>query len=391
MHKLPYNLEEVIKMKRKIVVALIFAIILNITAIGAELPQIEGIKAGILIDSNTGKVLYAQNEHEQFPPASITKIMSLILIAEAIDSGDIALTDTVPVSLNAMNMGGSQIWLEVGELMTVDELLKAVTVASANDATVALAELVSGSEDAFVAEMNAKAKELGMTNTTFMNSAGLDEDGHLSTAYDIALMSRELIKYDVVMQYTTIWMDSLRGGEMQLVNTNKMIRFYDGATGLKTGTTDGAGSCLAASAMREDLHLVSVVLGADSSDVRFGASTSILDFGFANYCNVVHNVEEVIETVPISGGVLQSAAVEYSAQNSILMEKAEKENLTYRIVMEESLQAPVYAGDKAGEIIYESGGEEMMTVEILLTEDVREMSFWDALSKLLASYTDKLG
>lgn len=246
---------------------------------GVDLP----VKSAVLMDQGSGTILYAENEDVQLPPASITKVMSLLLVMEAIDSGKISLTDKVVCSDTAAAYGGSQIWLKPGEEMTVDDLLKAAAISSANDATVCLAEYVAGSEEAFIGLMNQRAAELGMANTTFRCAAGLDQPGHLSTAKDVAIMSRALLGHPLILNYSTVWMDSLRGGETQLVNTNRMIRFYQGATGLKTGTTSGAGSCLAASASRDGLGLIAVVMGADTSDHRFAAARSLLDWGFANF------------------------------------------------------------------------------------------------------------
>ena len=248
----------------------------------AEMPVEVPAKSAILMEQSTGQVLCEMNADEQMPPASITKVMTLLLVMEAVESGRLSLEDTVTCSPHASSMGGSQIWLEVGEQMTVQDLIKATAVASANDASVALAEKVAGSEDAFVVMMNERAEQLGMTGTHFVNCTGLDAPGHLTTARDIATMSRILIQHPMIREYSSIWMDSLRGGETQLVNTNKLVRFYDGATGLKTGTTDGAGSCLAATATRNGLSLVAVSLGSATSDERFQSARNILEYGCAN-------------------------------------------------------------------------------------------------------------
>ena len=241
-------------------------------------------KSVILMECSTGKVLYENNADESLSPASITKIMTMLLIAEYLDNGNLLLTDKVTASEHAVSMGGSQIWLEVGEQMTVEELLKAVAVGSANDASVALAEHIAGSEEGFVGMMNEKAQTLNMTNTVFKNACGLDEDGHITSARDVAIMSCELLKHDIIKQFTTIWMDSLRDGSTELVNTNKLVRFYSGATGLKTGTTDNAGCCLSASAKRDGMEIVAVVMNAESSNERFTGAKKLLDYGFANWC-----------------------------------------------------------------------------------------------------------
>ncbi len=247
--------------------------------VGPSLPA----RAAVLMEQTTGKVLFALNEREPLPPASITKVMSLLLVMESIDQGSLTLQSEVCCSEEAAAMGGSQIWLEPGEVMTVDELLQAAVIGSANDATLALAEAVAGSEAAFVELMNQRAARLGMTDTTFKNAVGLDEKGHLTSARDVAIMSAELLKYPLITNYSTVWMADLRGGETQLVNTNRLIRTYEGATGLKTGTTSQAGKCLSVSASRQDLSLVAVVLGCQSSDDRFAAGRALLDYGFANY------------------------------------------------------------------------------------------------------------
>ncbi|MBQ2135263.1 MAG: D-alanyl-D-alanine carboxypeptidase, partial [Clostridia bacterium] len=240
-------------------------------------------KSVILMEVNTGKILYEDNADEALPPASITKIMSLLLVMEAIDRGDFDLQTVISASEHACSMGGSQIWLEPGESMEVDSLLKAAVIASANDATVALGEAVAGSEEGFVALMNERAKELGMINTNFVNCTGLDAEGHLTSAHDVAIMSCELIKHDLIKDYSTVWMDTLRNGESELVNTNKLVRFYEGTTGLKTGTTSTAGYCLSATAQRNGMELAAVVMGGDTSNDRFGGAKKLLDYGFANY------------------------------------------------------------------------------------------------------------
>ncbi|MGN1320098.1 MAG: D-alanyl-D-alanine carboxypeptidase family protein, partial [Acutalibacteraceae bacterium] len=240
-------------------------------------------KSAILMEVNTGEILYEMNADEQMPPASITKIMSLLLVMEAVDRGELSLEDVITASEHACSMGGSQIWLEPGESMTVDDLLKAAVIASANDATVALGEQIAGSEEGFVSMMNERASQLGMTNTKFINATGLDADGHISTAHDVAIMSAELIKHDLIKNYSTVWMDTLRDGESELVNTNKLVRFYEGTTGLKTGTTSGAGYCLSATAERNGLSLVAVIMAGETSADRFNGAKKLLDYGFANY------------------------------------------------------------------------------------------------------------
>lgn len=281
--------------------------------------------AAILIEQNSGKILYEQNSHEKLRPASVTKVMSILLIMEALDSNKISLTDKIPCSENAANMGGSQIWLDVREELTVDEMLKAICVASANDCTVAMAEYLAGSEEAFVERMNTKAKEIGMNDTCFKNCHGLDTDGHITSAYDIALMSRELLNnHPSIKNYTTIWLDTLRDGKSTLNNTNKLIRNYKGATGLKTGSTDLALYNLSASATRDDLSLIAVIMKAPSTKVRFSEAQKLLDYGFSNYSYTSFaKKSSVITSIPVSKGVLSSinaifaedARLSYSKRN----------------------------------------------------------------------------
>ncbi len=345
---------------------------------GVDLP----VKSAVLMDQGTGAVLYAENEDVKLPPASITKIMSLLLIMEAIDSGKIALTDKVTCSDTASGYGGSQIWLKPGEEMTVDDLLKAAAISSANDATVCLAEYVAGSEAAFVQLMNDKARELGMTNTTFQGATGLDSDGHLTTAKDIAIMSRALLEHPLILNYSTVWMETLRGGETQLVNTNRLVRFYQGATGLKTGTTSGAGSCLSATATRDGLGLIAVVMGADTSDHRFAAARSLLDWGFANFMKAALTPPENILPVPVTGGVETQVEVTCLPPEGILIEKGKKEAITQDVILPESVAAPVEEGQELGTIAVCVDGERVAEYPILAASGVERMSFGKALGIL---------
>lgn len=345
---------------------------------GVDLP----VKSAVLMNQGSGTILYAENEDVQLPPASITKVMSLLLVMEAIDSGKISLTDKVVCSDTAAAYGGSQIWLKPGEEMTVDDLLKAAAISSANDATVCLAEYVAGSEEAFIGLMNQRAAELGMANTTFRCAAGLDQPGHLSTAKDVAIMSRALLGHPLILNYSTVWMDSLRGGETQLVNTNRMIRFYQGATGLKTGTTSGAGSCLAASASRDGLGLIAVVMGADTSDHRFAAARSLLDWGFANFMQAKLTPPEDILPVPVTGGVERQVEVICQPPEGILIEKGKLEAITQDVILPESVAAPVAAGQELGSIAVCVEGERVSEYPILAAEPVERMSFGKALSIL---------
>lgn len=340
-------------------------------------------KSAILIDQTTGTVLYEKNADEKMPPASITKIMTMLLVMEALDAGKITLSDPVTGSENAASMGGTQIWLEVGETFTVDEMLKACAIASANDASMALAEFVGGSETAFVAMMNEKAKALGMENTVFVNPTGLDANGHLSTARDISIMSRELLSHPAITNYTTVWMDSLRGGEMGLVNTNKLVRFYNGCTGLKTGTTDGAGSCLSASATRDNLSLIAVVMGCKTSKERFADARALLDYGFASFEQYTPTLpEDLPKTIPVTGGMALSVRIKPGEMTGVLLRKGESASVTIDTAYAQSMQAPIHAGDELGTITYRREDETICQIPLLAAEEVEALSFIRALAKL---------
>ena len=344
--------------------------------------------SALLMDAKSGKILFEKNAHDQRPCASITKVMTLLLVMEALDTERIRLDDTVTTSAHAASMGGSDIWLEEGEQMTVDDMIKATAVASANDAAVALAEFISGTEDDFVAAMNAKAKELGMKDTVFKNCNGLDEEGHLTSAYDVALMSRALIAHPKIYDYTGIWLDSLRGGETQIVNTNKLLRTYDGITGLKTGTTGDAGSCITATAERGGMSLIAVVLGADSGTARFKDAAALLDHGFANYESVTLSLTDELDPVTVEGGMQSEVGVACEDSASLTLPKGEKDKLKRSVTMEESVAAPVTKGDKVGTISYTLDDKELASFDILAAEDVEKKSFssifallWEALIK----------
>ena len=336
-------------------------------------------KSVILLEQSTGEVLYSYNPDEHYPPASITKIMTLLLVMEAIDAGKITVDDMVTCSQHAADMGGSQIWLEPNEQMSVHDLLKATAVSSANDAATCLAEYVAGSEEAFVAMMNQRAQELGMKNTVFKNTNGLDAEGHLSTARDIAIMSMELLKHPKILEYTTIWMDSLRGGETQLVNTNKMIRYYDGATGLKTGTTDGAGSCLSASATRNGMTLIAVTLGSATSDERFYTAKKLLDYGFANY--ELANIQPMSAETPVkvTGGVENEVTVEPQPPEPLVLPKGRSQEITQEIELMPQVSAPVEKGQTVGRVIVKLGEEEILTYPMVASQSVEKMTLPRAL------------
>ena len=346
-------------------------------------------KSMILMEQNTGNVLFESHADEQLAPASITKIMSLLLFCEAISEGKLKLSDKVTCSEHAASMGGSQIWFEPSEAMTVNDLMKAVAVGSANDATVALGEAVAGSEDAFVDLMNSRAKELGMKNTHFVNCSGLDADGHLTTARDIAIMSRELMKHSLITDYSTIWMDTLRNGSTQLVNTNKLVRFYKGATGLKTGTTDQAGCCLSATAKRDSLELIAVVMGSPSSNDRFSSAKALLNFGFANYSTkkVPIDISEN-ETIKINGGTKTSIKLSAPKKVNVLCEKSNAEQIKVKLNLPESVDAPIKKGDVIGRAEILLNDKPITSVNIKATEDVEVMTFYKALLRVLLGIFD---
>ena len=342
--------------------------------------------SALLMEKQTGTVLFAQDEHPPREPASVTKIMTLLLVMEAIDSGALSYDDVVTGSAHAAGMGGSQIWLKENEQMTVRDLLKAVCIVSGNDAAVALAEHLAGSEDAFVERMNARAQELGMNDTHFVNCTGLPAAGHLTSACDIALMSRELILHHPdIRQFTTVWMDSLRGGESMLVNTNKLIRFYDGATGLKTGSTGSAGYCLSATAEKNGMELIAVVLKGKTSDERFSDAKSLLNYGFSTWSLVTVTPDEVLPPVPVMLGVRGTVQPVLTSENTLLVEKTLANGLTKEVALAESVAAPVYAGDTLGQLtVRDAAGNTVAELPILAGEDVGHVTFVQMLGRCLA-------
>lgn len=341
--------------------------------------------SAILIDQNSGKVLYEHNSHEQLRPASVTKVMTILLIMEALDSGKISLTDKIPCSENASNMGGSQIWLDVREELTVDEMLKAICVASANDCTVAMAEYLEGSTSAFVEKMNAKAKELGMNDTCFKNCHGLDEDGHVTSSYDISLMSKELLcKHPIITKYTTIWMDSLRDGKSQLVNTNKLVRNYSGCTGLKTGSTSLALYNLSASATRDGLSLIAVIMKASTPAIRFGEAQKLLDYGFSNYSyKQFANSGDILKTLNINKGVSSCVNIIYESNAGVLLKKGEDKNIEEIVTINDNISAPVYKGQNLGKIDYVLNGETISSVNLVAEKDVKKIGIGSMSEKVL--------
>lgn len=340
--------------------------------------------AAILVDEDSGTVLYEKNADARRPIASITKVMTLLLTFEALEAGKIGLDDFVPVSEHAYHMGGSQIWLEPGEEMTLNDMLKAICISSANDAAVAVAEYVGGSEPAFAEMMNARAAELGMTNTHFVNACGLDEPEHLSTARDVAVMSREmLLHHTEVRDYCSIWMDTLRGGATQLVNTNKLLKSYSGITGLKTGTTGKAGVCISASAERDGLRLIAVVLGAASGKERFQAASTLLDYGFSHFESAAAELPaDAPLSLPVKRGTAESVALTYTAPERCLMPKGESSTLQIALDLPQKLAAPIRAGETVGTVKISNGSAELASYPVTAAQDVDALSFTYCLRRL---------
>ena len=347
-------------------------------------------KSAILMDGATGAVLYEKNSHERLSPASVTKVMTMLLIMEAVDSGKIGWNDTVTASEAAAAKGGSQIFLKVGETMTVRDMVKSIAVSSANDAACAMAEHIAGSESAFVSLMNQRAAQLGMEDTHFVNCTGLDDSPeaseHLTSAYDIALMSRQLMVYHPdITQFTTIWMDTVRNGTFGLANTNKLIRFYPGAIGLKTGYTSKAGFCLSACAQRDGMLLIAVVLGADNSRDRFAACKSMLDYGFANYALIDPEVQEM--SVPVTLGQSEQVAVIPGGNTQLLIDKQQKNQVTTQITLEESVTAPVSQGQRLGTLTIRAGEQILAQIPLVAQTAVQRKTwgqiFWDVLRTMV--------
>lgn len=345
-------------------------------------------ESGILIEQHSGQILFEHNSHEKLRPASVTKVMSILLIMEAIDSGTLSYTDKIPCTEAAAAMGGSQIWLDVREELTVDEMLKASCVVSANDCTVAMAEYLCGSQEAFVEKMNTKAQELGMKDTSFKNCHGLDEDGHLTSAYDIALMSRELLnKHPSITKYTTIWMDTLRDGKSQLVNTNKLIRNYKGMTGLKTGSTSLALYNLSASATRDGLSLIAVIMKGPTGAIRFSEAQKLLDYGFSNYqYKELAGKYECLKNVTVQKGTEDNLNILFDEDAGVIIKKGENKNIEQIISVPDTLIAPITKGQKVGEVSYCLDGERITTINIIAEKEIKKISLINFSSKLYKSW-----
>lgn len=361
----------------------------SIPCVGAEPDQgaqntpfdVDALSA-VLMDAETGEILYAKNADEALPPASVTKVMTLLLIMEAVDTGRLSLTDMIRVSEYAASMGGSQVYLEPGEEMSLEDMLKSIVVSSANDAAVAVAETIAGSEEAFVKMMNDRAAELGMEHTNFENVTGLDDDtaNHLISAEDIAIMSRELLKHETILNYTTIWMDTIRNGAFGLSNTNRLIRFYSGATGLKTGSTSKAKFCISATAKRDNLHLIAVIMGSPTRDTRNEMAKKLLDWGFANFA-MYRYPSAAVGTVRVLGGIKETCEAGYGDFTK-LMKRGTENGVTVEILLDEEIPAPIKKGDPIGRIIYRLGDEIIGENEIVARENVEKISFWGLLGRM---------
>ena len=375
-------------MFRKLMAALLSAAVAVSLVLPAQGAALEiAAPSAVLMDAATGTVLYEKNAHEPLAPASVTKIMTLLLVMEALDSGRISWDDTVTASEAAAAKGGSQVYLEPGEQMSMEEMIKSVAVVSANDCATALAEHVAGSEAAFVEMMNNRAAELGMADTHFVNCTGLDDEPnaaeHLTTAYDIALMSRELLKHDRIREFTTIWMDTVRNGEFGLSNTNKLVRFYQGTTGLKTGYTSSAGHCLSASAERDGLELIAVVLHCSTSGERFQSAKELLDYGFAGYTLVTPDENTEIPAVPVLLGEVDAITPVLSEASPVLVEKGQAGKIATRVEVAEQVRAPVEAGQRLGTLTIQSDGSPLAAVPLVAPEAVARKSWWDVTKELL--------
>lgn len=343
-------------------------------------------RSAVLMEATTGAIIYQQNDTEALPPASVTKIMTLLLVMEAIDAGTVRLDDTVAVSANAASMGGSQVFLEEGERMKVEDLLKSVVIASANDAAVALAEHISGSIPTFVERMNRRATELGMKDSRFENVTGLDDtaEHHLTSARDIAIMSRELIKHKTILQYSSIWMDTIRDGAFGLTNTNRLVRFYPGCTGLKTGSTSKAGFCVSVTAERDGFSLICVIMGAESRDVRNATATQLLDWGFANY-GLYCSEKTVLDPISVTGGAVRAAEASYGAFACVLP-KGELTSVKAEVTVPEVLNAPLKRGDEIGEVCFLMGEKTVGSVPVVCDSDVPKIGFFEVLARVFARF-----
>lgn len=344
-------------------------------------------KSAVLMEQSTGKVLFEQNSHEPYPPASVTKIMTMLLVMEAVDGGNLKMDDIVTASERAKSMGGSTIFLDAGEQMSVYDLMKGIAVASGNDACVAIGEHIAGSEAGFVDMMNNRAKELGMNNTQFINTNGLDDDNHLTSAYDIALMSRELLKHEKIFEFTTIWTDNLRNGAFDLANTNKLVRFYEGTNGLKTGSTSKAGFCISATAKRNNMQLIAVIMGSENSNIRFASAKSMLDYGFANY-SIVMPAEDckIDQSVKVRKGISDIVMPDIKAGFRALVEKSRKNDVESNIELINEVTAPIKRGDELGKIIFMLDGKSIGECKLIARNDVARKTLFEVYSDLFSQW-----
>lgn len=362
--------------------AVLAAVLFPARSWAVELP-VEA-QAALLMEKTTGQVLYAKNEHEQLEPASVTKVMTLLLAMEALDEGRIRYDDTVTVSAYAASMGGSQVFLSEGEQITVEDLFKAICVASGNDASVAMAEHIAGVTELFVEQMNARAKQLGMNDTHFVNCTGLPAEGHVTSAWDIALMSRELILHHPdIRRFTTIWMDTLRGGSFQLSNTNKLIRFYDGATGLKTGSTDAAGFCISATAERDGMELIAVIMKGQTADKRNTDAKTLLNYGFSTYALAEIAPQEPLAPVPVRLGTAETVQPGLPTGSTLLVEKTKAGQLTQSVELPDEVEAPVAAGQALGTLTVRAGDEVLLELPLQAEQAVEKLSWGGMLTRLL--------
>lgn len=372
-------------MKKLCATLLCLALCMGVLPVRAAGPEVNA-RAALLMEKSTGQVLYEANAHAPLELASVTKVMTMLLIMEALDAGTITKETMVPVSATAAGMGGSQVYMEEGEEFSVHDMLKAIAVASGNDACVAMAEYLAGSESAFVEKMNARAAELGMEDTVFCNCTGLPAEGHHSSAYDIALMSRELILYHPdIRTYTTIWMDTLRDGDFQLANTNKLVRYYEGATGLKTGSTDAALYCLSATAEKEGMELIAVILGAPTSNDRFEGAKALLNYGFATYALVPVAPSEPLTPVPVTLGTAASVQPGLAQERQLLLPKGEAGKVTTTVDLPSALSAPVEAGQELGHLTVLVDGQAVEEIPLVAQEAVGKRSLWQVYGGLLAA------
>lgn len=382
-----------IKLKRKLApIILILLIFTNSLGVYANADLKVDAKAAILMEVNTGEIIYKLNEHERLAPASITKIMTMLLGVEALNSGRISLNDKVIISNHASRMGGSQVYLEAGETQTVEDLFRAIAIRSANDASVALAEHIAGSEEIFVKMMNEKAKELGMENTHFANASGLPNENHYVSAYDVAIMSKELLKYPIVNEWLTTYMYDLKVGRNKnsiqtMVNTNRLVKEYEGTTGIKTGSTNEAGFCISASAKRGDLELIAVVLGSKTSQIRFDEAKRMLDYGFANFESInIGKKGDIVATLPVEKGKLYEVDIMLERDSFVLLPKGESGNIEKDVVLPDIIKSPMSAGDVVGELIIRLNGKVIDRVNLVIKSEVEKANLLNILNRTIKSY-----